>query len=117
MLFVCDAGPHGSEYRRARGSQQAGAECGVSLELPILSAAKGVRATAGHLHTSALSVMNGDPKNRHRPTKVVSRSGRRPAHLSLYYACKISLLGNLQDSVRRLQSWHINCDSVDLAKG
>jgi len=46
------------------------------------------------------------------------QSVQRPFRaLTLYYTRKVSLIGNLQHSVVRLQSWHINCDSVDLARG
>jgi hypothetical protein len=45
------------------------------------------------------------------------RSRRLARPLLLYYGRKISLIGNLQGPGITLQSWHINCDSVDLAKG
>jgi hypothetical protein len=82
----------------------------------IVSAAKGVMSGPGHLHSPALSVVTTI-----RKTVIAIPDFQRLRHrctrLTLYYSRKISPIGNLQHSNRRLQSWHINCDSVDLAKG
>jgi len=68
------------------------------------------------LHIIALDIV-------HSIRKTVIDAPKSSAHRGsfregpLYYARKISPSRGLTRLARRLQSWHINCDSVDLAKG
>jgi hypothetical protein len=81
----------------------------------VLSARQRRNRFAGHLHTPAFSVVRAIRKNVIGVPKVVSAYSSAPAPDSLLRP-QHQPDRKLTNANARLQSWHINCDSVDLAK-
>ena len=68
------------------------------------------------IHTIALAIASSIRKTVIEAPKSSWRQDRCDA-ASLYYPRNIRPTRRLTRLAHRLQSWHINCDSVDLAKG